>query len=142
MTEDGEDLRTPAMFRQPVLVPGLFLVRADKVQQGTVSLLNTNETFHPVIRYRHFCRNHERLGATDKLDFAPKNMTDWTWPLACKDGRIGAGEPIASDEPMVFSRLKDGTKIELQESPMGKYEKWYLAMYDQDPGFHKRDGNV
>lgn len=98
---------------------------------------------HPIVRYRHFCKNHSQLGAEDKTAFDPSSLDGWTWPSAQKDGRIGIGEPITSPEPLNFSKVHAQKKtITIPESPMGKSEKHLLAIYDQDPVLQKRDGSV
>ena len=106
-------------------------------------LQNTNETMHPVVRYRHFCKNQGQLGAEDKTAYNPKSLNSWTWPLAQKDGRIGAGQRTASVGPLKYTKV-DGNRNSLQipESPMGKFELQLLALYDQDPALQKSKESV
>ncbi|KAL8831519.1 MAG: hypothetical protein Q9191_000828 [Dirinaria sp. TL-2023a] len=143
----GEKLRTPAMIRRPVLHPATWLASAYIAQDGE-PLQNTNETFHPVVRYRHFSKNQDKLGAHDAGPYDPKNLTaDWTWPAAQSDGRIGApadkGVAAGADGVMKWQRKGyKGETITVTESPMGKFEKWLLALYDQDPVLQTRDGSV
>ena len=106
-------------------------------------LENTNETMHPAIRYRHFCKNSGKLGAEDKVAFNPSSLNGWTWPSAQKDGRIGAGSQTTTTGPLIFSKTNAQKKnITMAESILGKYEKQLLALYDQDPTLRQRDGSV
>lgn len=102
-------------------------------------LRNTNETMHPVVRYRNFCTNQGKLGADDKDAYSPPSLKGWTWPSAQKDGKIGAGkQPTTTIGPLKYTKKN----LQIPESPMGKFEKQLLALYDQDPTLRKRDGSV
>ncbi|KAL8707608.1 MAG: hypothetical protein Q9220_007395 [cf. Caloplaca sp. 1 TL-2023] len=101
-------------------------------------LKNTNETMHPVVRYRHFCKNKDHLGADDGSAFNPSSLNGWTWPSAQKDGKIGEGQPTTVSGPLKYT--KGG--LQIPESPMGKYEKQLLAIYNEDPGLQARDGSI
>ena len=106
-------------------------------------LQNTNETMHPVVRYRHFCKNQGQLGADDKTAYSPTSLNGWNWPLAQKDGRIGAGERTTSVGPLKYTKVgANKNNLQIPESPMGKYELQLLALYDQDPALRKPEGSV
>lgn len=129
-------------YGQPERVPDGFVYSA-YIRESDKLLRNTNETFHPVVRYRYFSENNAKLGADDKGPYSPKAMKDWKWPSAQKDGRIGAvtagkNDPNSSE----YSKRIDNNTVTVQESPMGWYEQLVLAMYDQDPEFRSRDGSV
>ena len=98
---------------------------------------------HPAVRYRHFCKNQGQLGAEDKTAYNPTSLNDWTWPLAQKDGRIGAGQATTSSGPLKYTKVSaDKKNLQIPESPMGKYEKQLLALYDQDATLKARDGSI
>ena len=65
-------------------------------------------------------------------------MTGFTWPQAQVDGRIGAGSPTTSLEPLSWTKA---TSV-VRESQMGKWERVYLAFYDQDKELRDRDGSI
>ena len=107
------------------------------------NLQNTNETMHPVIRYRHFCRNQGQLGADDKTAYNPRSLDSWTWPLAQNNGRIGAGQRTTSIGPLKYTKVgANNDNLQIPESPMGKFELQLLALYDQDPALKKAEGSV
>ena len=93
---------------------------------------------HPAVRYRQFCKNQGHLGADDKTAFNPPSLKGWTWPLAQKDGRIGAGKQTTSIGPLKYTKKN----LQIPESPMGKYEMQLLALYDRDPALQARDGSI
>ncbi|KAL8800475.1 MAG: hypothetical protein Q9182_005147 [Xanthomendoza sp. 2 TL-2023] len=101
-------------------------------------LRNTNETMHPCIRYRHFCKHQGKLGADDETAFNPSALDGWTWPSAQKDGKVGEGAATTTSGPLKYTK----GEFEIPESPMGKYEKLYLALYDEDPKLRARDGSI
>ncbi|KAL8687627.1 MAG: hypothetical protein Q9218_006256, partial [Villophora microphyllina] len=107
-------------------------------------LRNTNETMHPAIRYRHFCKNQGHLGAMDKTAFNPMSLDGWTWPLSQTNGRIGdPSKKEATVGPLKYTKVGANRQpLQLPESPMGKYEKQLLALYDQDPVLKARDGSI
>ena len=124
--KQGKVTRTPHMYTKP--------------ESKSNYLENTNETVHPAIRYRHYCKNHPQLGAEDSYEklartnpYDPSALAGWTWPSAQAepDDRIGAA-PATSSKDLSYTRDIAGTKVTMPESVMGKYEKIYLALYDQD----------
>ncbi|KAL8783074.1 MAG: hypothetical protein Q9213_004886 [Squamulea squamosa] len=101
-------------------------------------LKNTNETMHPAVRYRHFCKNQGQLGADDSTAFNPSALNGWTWPSAQKDGKIGEGPLTTTSGPLKYTK----GNLQIPESPMGKYEKQLLALFDEDPALVARDGSI
>ncbi|KAL8766373.1 MAG: hypothetical protein Q9209_006843 [Squamulea sp. 1 TL-2023] len=101
-------------------------------------LKNTNETMHPAVRYRRFSKHQGQLGAEDGTAFDPSALNGWTWPSAQKDGKIGAGQPTTISGPLKYTK----GNLQIPESPMGKYEKQLLALYDEDPALVARDGSI
>ena len=133
--------RKPGLYCQPVWKVRT-LTREEYVEDGDY-LRNTNETFHPVVRYRHGCKRQAKLGYDDKGSYGPENMNDWTWPQTQADGRIGVSPSTTSPDPLLWSRSKKGQgKLDCQESRMGKHERLYLAFYDQDKELRDRDGSI
>ena len=86
-------------------------------------LKNTNETIHPSVRYRHFCKNCERLGIEDQGCYDPKALADWNWPRVLKDAKASFAE-------MKYSKKSDNA-VTIRESPMGRHEQILLALHDQ-----------
>ena len=117
----------------------------DYVEEGAF-LRNTNETFHPVVRYRQFCKRQGKLSYRDNGSYDPGSMKEWAWPRTQTDGRVGDASAIRSRDSLEWSRQRkeDDKMIELKykESPMGEYEKMYLAFYDQDKELRDRDGSI
>ena len=109
-------------------------------KKGNTLLQHTNETVHPVVRYRRFCKNQKRLGTDDEVPFDPVSLKDWNAPSAQKDGRVGKGSPVTSKGPLAWKNTRDN--VSMEESSMGKYEKILLAIYDQDPELQNRDGSI
>ncbi|KAL9610827.1 MAG: hypothetical protein Q9167_004496 [Letrouitia subvulpina] len=140
-----EGIRRPLTYCQPEFVPDGYVYSA-YIRESKNLLRNTNETFHPVVRYRHFSDNSAKLGklgADDQGPYNPKAMNDWKWPSAQKDGRIGAASAGKSDpKSFEYSRRIQNKTVTVQESPMGWYEMLVLAMYDQDPALRRRDGSI
>ncbi|KAL8726310.1 MAG: hypothetical protein Q9166_006788 [cf. Caloplaca sp. 2 TL-2023] len=93
-------------------------------------LKNTNETMHPAVRYRHFCQNMKHLGADDRTPYKPSALKGWTWPSAQKDGKIGENPPTTTLGPLKYTK----GNLQIPESPMGKYEKQLLALFNEDLG--------
>ena len=135
----GKQLRTPMMYCQPKVFPAGYMPwSTEYIAQGTVPLKNTNETFHPSLRYRHFCKNQGKLDAHDQGPYNPESMSAWTWPSAQKDGQIGS----TATGSTTYSRTIGQNITEVKESTMGYYEQLLLAIYDQDPTLRKRDGSI
>lgn len=110
-------------------------------------LNNTNETIHPIVRYRHFCKRNARLGNNDKVPYDPTTLgKDILYPRAQEDGRIGRDpqDPQApSEDPLsyTFTRKETGksdVKVHFTESVMGKWERLYLAFYHE----HDKSANI
>ena len=103
----------------------------------------TNETFHPVIRYRRFCAKHEKLGSKEEEVYEPGQLKTWKYPPAQKDGRIGQ-EPATDDASQFkyqFPREalnKDPKETILYtESVLKNLELIYLAFYELDTEYFK-----
>lgn len=109
-------------------------------------LKNTNETIHPAVRYRHFCKKSDHLGYCDKEKYDPACLRqNWTYPKTPGDGRIGQGAPTPASGPLVYGFDRDpgkpnATKIPFTETTMGKHDLLYLAFYDQDPDMKQPNG--
>ena len=132
----GEKTRTPMMYCHPVKTSAWLPWNYDYLVQGSKFLENTNETFHPSLRYRRCCGNQKKLGAQDRGKYDTKNMNSWTWPAGQLDGRIGLEGSSVSAGNFAYStsRVEEGVKetVTVQESRMGYYEQLLLAIYDQD----------
>ena len=140
----GEKTRTPMMYCHPETKSAWLPWNYDYLVQGSKFLENTNETFHPSLRYRRCCDNWEKLGAQDLGKYDTKNMDSWNWPTKQPDGRIGFEASSAKAGNFAYSRKRGkGEKetVTVQESPMGYYEQLLLAMYDQDSELRKRDSD-
>ncbi|KAL9044333.1 MAG: hypothetical protein Q9214_002520 [Letrouitia sp. 1 TL-2023] len=109
-------------------------------------LQNTNETFHPVIRYRCWCKRQGKLGSNEQGEYNPKHLqTNWKYPQAQNDGRIGQGTPTTSSGPLIYEYTrvdKTREKLVYSESVMGKHELLYLAFYDQDKEVQTGDTSI
>lgn len=113
-------------------------------------LQNTNETFHPAIRYRLFCSKAASLGYDDCQGYDPGLLKTWSKPQAQPDGRIGmkpaAGTPGPSTYEFMREGISDGTpprqKVPFTESKMGNLELIYLAFYDQDKDMQDKSGSI
>lgn len=138
----GNGVRKPLSYGRPEFVPDGYIYKAYMRETATL-LSNTNETFHPVVRYRRFSGNRETLGADDKEPYNPIAMKDWKWPSAQKDGRIGADTAGKSDPKFFeYSKIIKGGAVTVQESPMGWYEQLVLAIYDQDPELRRNHDSI
>ncbi len=118
-------------------------------------LQNTNETFHPIIRYRLFCNKAASLGYEDCEPYAPELLKQWTKPQAQSDGRIGQQPAVGTPGPSTYeftragirnggwtSKTPPGQKVPFTESKMGNLELVYLAFYDQDKDMKDKDGSI
>ena len=139
-------VRTPLMYCHPEKQSSWLPWKNVSLAQGSKFLENTNETFHPSLRYRHYCNHQEKLGANDQGPYKTKSIDGWTWPAKQPNGRIGSNEPSTSAGVFKFSRSKGKGKKEtvtVRESSLGDYEKLLLAIYDQDPALrHKYDESI
>lgn len=97
-------------------------------------LQNTNETIHPAVRYRRFCKYNRTLGTNDTGAYDPEALKGWTPPNAQPDGRIGAA-PVASQPKLKWTK----GNLTLPESTLGKWERFLLALYDQDADLVDRE---
>ena len=116
-----------------------------KLENGKESqtpLNQSNETIHPAVRYRRFCKNQKKLGTDDAQPFDPVSLKGWIPPSAQKDGRVGEGCPVTTKGTLAWTKTIDNETKTMEESPMGKYEKMLLALYDQDAELRKRDGSI
>ena len=99
-------------------------------------LENTNETFHPTVRYRRFCSRNAKLGYNEFYPYAPEALDkDWEWPPT-RNNQGSATAPGQSNYSL--NRKEDnGTlqKKSYSESAMTRLEQIYLAFYDQDSFF-------
>ena len=118
-------------------------------------LQNTNETFHPAIRYRLFCSKAASLGYDDCEAYDPGLLKSWTKPQAQPDGRIGQQPAAGTPGPSTYEFMRDGIsdggwlsktppgqKVPFTESKMGNLELVYLAFYDQDKDMQNKDGSI
>ena len=105
--------------------------------QSSRPLEKTNETFHPLLRYRHYCSNEKTLGAQDHKSYETKSLDGWTWPTEQLDGRIGSKRSSASTSSFTYTKNKGKETVKVQESRMGYYEQLLLAIYDQDPALRE-----
>ena len=85
---------------------------------------------HAAVRYRHFCANQGHLSSDDKAAYNPGSLDGWTWPSTQDDGRIGAPGSAHTVGPLKYTK----GNLQIPESPMGKYEKQLLALYNADLG--------
>lgn len=134
--------RTPMMYCHPEDQSSWLPWKGILLAQGLEPLKNTNETFHPSLRYRHYCSREGKLGAEYQGPYETKSMAGWTWPAKQPDGRIGDKRSSASADDFKYSRVKEGETVTVPESPMGYYEKLLLAMYDQDSTLKKNYGSI
>lgn len=134
--------RTPMMYCRPETQSSWLPWKNGSLAQGSTFLENTNETFHPSLRYRHYCKNQDKLGAEDQGPYEIKSMDGWTWPAKQPDGRIGSEGSSASAGNFAYSRSRGKKIVRAKESSMGYYEKLLLAMYDQDSALQKQYGDV
>ena len=134
--------RKAGSYKAPETAPGRYLQ-------------NTNETFHPAIRYRLSCSKAASLGYDDCEAYDPGLLKPWTKPQAQPDGRIGkqplASTPGASTWDFMREGISDGgrrsktppgQKVSFTESKMGNLELLYLAFYDQDKDMQDKDGSI
>ncbi len=118
-------------------------------------LENTNETFHPAIRYRLFCSKAASLGYNDCEAYAPGLLKEWIKPRTQPDGRIGQQPAAGTSGPSTYEFMRDGIsdggwtsktppaeKVPFTESKMGNLELVYLAFYDQDKDLKDKDGSI
>lgn len=118
-------------------------------------LQNTNETFHPAIRYRLFCSKAASLGYDDCEGYDPALLQTWTKPQAQPDGRIGKEPAASTPGPSTYEFMRDGIsdggrlsktppgqKVRFTESKMGNLELVYLAFYDQDQDLQDGKGSI
>ena len=144
---DWDYNRIPRWYRGPVWAS---TSSNDSVEFTGPFLKNTNETFHPAIRYRRFCSRHDTLGYNELVGFNPGELQKdkgWEYPPAQTDGRIGNGTLVASTGPLAykFTRTEKGKSEVLPpylETTMGKHELLYLAFYDQDEKSQTGDPSV
>ena len=111
---------------------------------GKDLLVNTNETIHPAVRYRHYCANEGTLGTNDGGAYEPEVLAAWKAPSIQADGRIGAPSksPESGAAPLAWQKppadpAKDKTLF-MEESELGIYDKLFLYLYDQDEGLKDR----
>ena len=128
------------MYKSPVETQGWFGFGSKYMAPSDKYLQNTNETVHPSARYRLFCSRNvtknsttdPNLGTNGSREYSPRALTGWTPPKAQKDGRVGKdSEPANSSEPLTWTKDRDGERVTMDESVMGKYEKILLALYDR-----------
>ena len=100
-------------------------------------LKNTNEIIHPAVRYRQFCANGGTLGTNDTGAYNPEALSGWTPPKKQPDGRIGA-TPEISQSPLVWTK----DTLKLPESTMGTWERFLLALYNQNADLQSRKPTV
>lgn len=118
-------------------------------------LQNTNETFHPAIRYRLFCSKAASLGYDDCGAYDPSQLKIWSKPQAQPDGRIGNQPATGTPGPSTYEFMRDGIsdggwlsktppgqKVPFTESKMGNLELVYLAFYDQDKDMQDESGSI
>ena len=118
-------------------------------------LQNTNETFHPAIRYRLFCSKATSLGNDDSEGYNPGQLQTWTKPQAQPDGRIGKQPAAGTPGPSTYEFMREGIndggwlsktppgqKVPFTESKMGNLELVYLAFYDQDKEMQDKEGSI
>ena len=116
-------------------------------------LINTNETFHPALRYRLFSSKAKSLGYDDCEAFDPSQVKTWTKPQAQPDGRVGQQPAASTPGPSTYVVMRDGIsdgswtkppgqKVPFTESKMGNLELVYLAFYDQDKDMQDKDGSI
>jgi hypothetical protein len=106
-------------------------------------LANTNETMHVDIRYRCFSKFANQLGTNDMGKFDPEGLLEFQKPYKAADGRVGADGAPAKSPGMVWTcaAKKDAANkpLCLTESILTPYEKFLLAIYDQDPALKPRE---
>ena len=137
----GDVPRTPMMYKSPVEREGWL---GKYMAPSNEYLRNTNETVHPSARYRWFCAKNSttdsNLGTKGVGMYSPRALKGWTPPKAQKDGRVGEGSvAVISSEPLTWTKDRDGRRVTMKESVMGKYEKILLALYDRQ---HSDKGSV
>ena len=130
----GVKIRTPVAYYRPEKKSPWLPWNGEYLAQGSKRLENTNETFHPSLRYRHYCKNAKNLGAQDQGVYDTTSMAGWTWPDKKPKGRIECSESSPKANNPAYSRRGGKETVTVQESCMGFHEQVLLAIYNKDVG--------